>query len=97
MQAQAQLKPVGGKLTPELKSRLYNISTTKHRSPHFLMKEAIQQYVEREEARERYKQDTIESWEAYHRDGQHITLNEMTSWLETWGTAEEAECPKCHR
>ncbi|MBC8017492.1 MAG: CopG family transcriptional regulator [Verrucomicrobia bacterium] len=94
---QAQLKPVGVKLTPELKDRLHNISTAKHRSPHFLMKEAILQYVEREEARERFNQETIESWETYQRDGQHITLNEMTAWLETWGTLEEMECPKCHK
>ena len=59
--------------------------------------EAIQQYVEREEARERFNQETIESWETYQRDGQHITLNEMTAWLETWGTPEEMECPKCHK
>jgi predicted transcriptional regulator len=97
MQAQAQLKPVGVKLTPELKDRLHNISATKHRSQHFLMKEAIQQYCDREEARERFNQETIESWETYQRDGQHLTLTEMTSWLETWGTPEETSCPPCHR
>jgi predicted transcriptional regulator len=97
MQAQTQLKPVGVKLTPELKDRLQNISNARHRSPHFLMKEAILQYVEREEARERFNQETIESWETYQRDGQHITLNEMTSWLNTWGTPEETNCPPCHK
>ncbi len=97
MQAQAQLKPTGVKLTPELKDRLHSISTAKHRSTHFLMKQAIEQYVEREEAAEQFRRETIDSWEEYQRDGLHITHNEMTSWLSTWGTPNEMECPTCHK
>lgn len=97
MQTQAQLKPLGVKLTPELKERLLKISTVKHRSTHWLMKEAIQQYVEREETTEQFKRETIEAWNEYQRDGLHITGNEMTEWLSTWGKADEKECPPCHK
>ena len=97
MQAQPQLKPIGVKLTPELKDRLHRISEAKHRSTHWIMKEAIQQYVEREESTEQFKRETIEAWEEYQRDGLHITQNEMTSWLSTWGTPNETECPPCHK
>jgi len=94
---QAQLKPVGVKLPLELKDRLQRISVAKHRSAHWLMKEAIQQYVEREESEEKFKQETIGAWEEYQRDGLHITHNELTGWLTTWGTASETECPQCHK
>jgi predicted transcriptional regulator len=94
---QAQVKPVGVKLPIELRERLHNISTAKHRSTHFLMKEAIQQYVEREESAEQFKRETIESWEEYQRDGLHINHNEMINWLSTWGTPNEMECPPCHK
>ena len=97
MQAQTQLKPIGVKISPELKNRLHKISTAKNRSTHWIMKEAIQQYVEREESAEIFKRETIEAWEEYQRDGLHITRNEMTSWLNTWGTPNETECPPCHK
>ncbi|MEI6208275.1 MAG: CopG family ribbon-helix-helix protein [Desulfuromonadales bacterium] len=97
MQAQAQLKPIGVKLTPELKDRLHRISEAKHRSTHWIMKEAIQQYVEREESAEQFKRETIESWEEYQRDGLHITHKEMIGWLSSWGTPNETECPPCHK
>jgi predicted transcriptional regulator len=94
---QTQLKPVGVKLSLELKERLQNISAAKHRSTHWIMKEAIQQYVEREEAAEQFKRESVEGWEEYQRDGLHINHNEMISWLSTWGTANEMECPACHK
>ena len=94
---QTQTKPVGVKLTPDLKDRLNQIGMAKHRSAHWLMKEAIQQYVEREEAAERFKRETIDAWEEYQRDGQHINHIEMIGWLSTWGTVGETECPPCHK
>jgi predicted transcriptional regulator len=97
MQAQTQLKPVGVKLSLELKERLQRVGTEKHRSTHWIMKEAIQQYVEREEAAAQFKRETVEAWEIYQRDGLHITQNEMAGWLSTWGTPDETECPPCHK
>ena len=96
MLTQSQLKPLGVKLSPDLKDRLQKISTSRHRSTHWIMKEAIQQYVEREESAEQFKRETMESWEEYQRDGLHITNDEMTGWLSTWGTTDETKCPPCH-
>ena len=94
---QDQPKPVGVKLPLELKDRLHRISKEKHRSTHWLMKEAILQYVEREEAAEQFRRETIEAWEEYQRDGLHLTHNEMITWLSSWGTSDEMECPSCHK
>ena len=96
MATQTQLKPVGVKLTPEQRERLQGISRQKHRSAHWLMKEAIQQYIEREEAVEQFRKETIAGWEEYERDGLHITQAEMERWLNSWGTEGETECPPCH-
>ncbi|MBI5485691.1 MAG: ribbon-helix-helix protein, CopG family, partial [Deltaproteobacteria bacterium] len=85
------------KISPELKNRLHKIGEAKHRSTHWIMKEAIQQYVEREESAEQFKRETVEAWEEYQRDSLHVTHNEMMSWLNTWGTSDETECPKCHK
>jgi predicted transcriptional regulator len=52
-------------LTDTLKSRVHHLASQRRRSPHWIMLEAIQQYVEREEARESFKQEALASWAAY--------------------------------
>jgi len=37
------------KLDDELKSRIQHLANARHRSPHWIMREAIRNYVEREE------------------------------------------------
>lgn len=47
------------------------------------MLEAIQQYVEREEARESLKQEALASWVVYQEAGRHLTGQEVRTWLNT--------------
>ncbi len=61
------------------------------------MLEAIRQYVEREEAREGFKQETLASWAAYQETGRHLTAQEVRTWLNTWGTDAEKAMPECHK
>jgi len=60
------------------------------------MNEMHEQF-ERGESAEQSNHETIESWEEYQMDGLHITQNEMTGWLNTWGTPNETECPPYHK
>ncbi|MFT4267664.1 MAG: CopG family transcriptional regulator [Xenophilus sp.] len=59
--------------------------------------EAIRQYVEREEARESFKQEALASWAAYKETGRHLTGQEVRTWLNTWGTNDERAVPGCHK
>nr|WP_305910389.1 hypothetical protein [Methylomarinum sp. Ch1-1]MDP4523109.1 hypothetical protein [Methylomarinum sp. Ch1-1] len=52
--------------------------------------------MEREEARERFKQEALAAWQAYQETGQHLTGQEVRDWLSTWGTAHEQAVPECH-
>lgn len=45
----APLKPVLVKLDPETKAKIEHQAQARDRSPHWMMREAIAQYVEREE------------------------------------------------
>lgn len=85
------------KLDDELKSRLGRLAEARRRSSHWLMREAIRQYVEREEARENFKQEALDSWREYRETGQHLTLDETAAWLNTWGTDDETEVPESHQ
>lgn len=84
------------KLDPELKSRLDRLAGTRRRSAHWLMREAIRQFVEREEARESFRQEALQSWQAYRETGRHLTLDETAAWLDGWGTEDETGVPECH-
>jgi predicted transcriptional regulator len=84
------------KIDDALKSRIQNLAGIRQRSAHWLMREAISQYIEREEARESFKQEALASWTAYQETGQHLTGEEVRSWLNTWGTEAETQLPKCH-
>lgn len=84
------------KIDNELKSRVQHLAETRHRSPHWIMCEAIRDYVDREEKRESFKQDALRAWETFQESGQHLTLEEADGWLAKLEAGEDAELPKCH-
>ncbi|WP_026987804.1 CopG family ribbon-helix-helix protein [Fodinicurvata fenggangensis] len=84
------------KIDDALKSRIQNLASQRRRSAHWLMLDAIQQYVEREEARESFKQEALSSWEAYQETGRHLTGEEVRTWLNTWDSDDEKAPPECH-
>ena len=49
---QQQIKAVSVKLDLDVRTRVGNIAEARHRSPHWVMKEAICQYVDREQKRD---------------------------------------------
>jgi predicted transcriptional regulator len=84
------------KIDDSLKNRVQHIASLRRRSPHWIMLEAIQQYVEREEARESFKQDAQAAWTTYQETGRHLTGQEVRAWLNTWGSDNEEAMPACH-
>lgn len=84
------------KIDDELKSRIQNLADIRQRSAHWIMREAICDYVEREEKRESFKQEALASWEEYQETGLHLTGQETRDWLNTWGTDKETSAPECH-
>lgn len=84
------------KIDDELKSRIQHLADVRRRSAHWIMCEAIRDYVEREEKREAFKQDALDAWAAYQSNGQHLTLEEADVWLAALEAGEDAELPGCH-
>lgn len=84
------------KIDDELKGRIRRLAGLRDRSAHWIMREAIKQYVEREEARESFRQEAMASWTAYRETGRHLTGPEVTAWIESWGTPGDAGLPDCH-
>ena len=84
------------RIDDELKGCVQHLADLRQRSAHWIMREAITQYVAREEARESFKYEAIVSWAAYQETGQHLTGLEIRDGLNTWGSKTEAELPPCH-
>ena len=81
------------KLDEEIYNRLKVLGEARRRSPHWLMKEAIQQFLEREEEAEHIRQDTLERWARFEATGEAVNHESVETWLETWGTEREGKCP----
>lgn len=88
--------PTSIKLDEELKGRLQRLAESRRRSTHWIMREAIEQYVEHEEKRESFKQDALHAWKQYQQTGKHLTLDEADAWLAKLEAGEDAEPPACH-
>ena len=84
------------KIDDALKERVRQLASKRRRSPHWVMLEAIQQYVTREEARESFKQEALAPWTAYKETGRHLTGEEVRGWLSDWGADDEKPVPECH-
>ncbi|MEG3144792.1 CopG family ribbon-helix-helix protein [Sphingomonas sp. RT2P30] len=84
------------KIDDELKSRIKHLATARDRTAHWIMREAIKQYVDREESKESFRDEALLAWREYSDAGQHVTGEEVIAWLERAGTAEETAFPECH-
>ena len=93
-QAKTKTVNTGIKLDETLRARLKALSVLKERTPHWLMKTAIEEYIEREEAHEREKREDMERWERYKLTGHAIPHDAVDSWLASWGSTGELPCPK---
>ena len=60
------------------------------------MREAIGQYIEREEKREQFRQSAIAAWNDYQTTGLHVTAEEADAWLAKLEDGEDVETPECH-
>ena len=90
------VRPVSVKLDPDIRARIEHLAGIRRRSTHWIMREAIQQYIEREEKRETLRQELIHAWEDYQSTGLHATADEVEAWITGWGTENELPAPECH-
>jgi predicted transcriptional regulator len=91
----ATLSTTSLKLDGAIKERVQRLALALRRSPHWVMREAVEQYVEREEKRERVRQDALAAWAGYQATGLHVTAKEADAWLAKLEAGKRAVIPKC--
>jgi len=94
MPGSSPLQPTTIKMDPLTKARVKHLAEARHRSPHWMIQEAIQQYVDREEKREAFRQAAIRAWNEYEMTGVYITQEAADEWLGRLAAGEDAEPPE---
>ncbi|HAU58468.1 MAG TPA: CopG family transcriptional regulator [Comamonadaceae bacterium] len=84
------------KIDKDTMNRLKRLADARQRTPHWLMREAIAQYVEREDRHEAFRQDTLKAWDEYRATGMHVTADEADAWMAQLEQGQDVEPPPCH-
>ena len=90
-------RAVAIKIDQETRDRVERLANARQRTPHGMMTEAIQQYLDREEKREQFRQDSLDAWKECQTTGMHAEADELTAWVESWGSEDELPAPNCHK
>jgi predicted transcriptional regulator len=84
----------GIKLDIHTQERLQALAQIRDRSPHYLMKTAIENFLDREEAYEREKQEDQERYERYSLTGEAVSGQKATAWLESLAAGKKKRRPQ---
>jgi predicted transcriptional regulator len=84
------------KLDEGIKRRVQRLAVERRRSAHWLMREAIEQYLDREERRASFQASALAAWEDYQSTGLHATAEEADAWLAKLEADADAQPPECH-
>jgi predicted transcriptional regulator len=90
------VRPIAVKLDQETRDRLKRLADSRDRSTHWMLREAVAQFVAREEQREAFRQAGLRAWQEYQATGQHVAHEEVDAWLAKLEAGEEADIPECH-
>lgn len=88
--------PVAVRLAEPIKERMRTLAEQRRRPLHWLMCEAIEQYVTREEQREAFRQEALDAWNHYQSTGLHATAEEADAWLAELEAGNDVEPPTSH-
>ena len=84
------------RLEPELKQRADALAAAEHSSFSAVVRDALNMYLSQREAERAELDEAIAAWKEYEQTGLHVTGEETSAWLRTWGTDSESESPECH-
>lgn len=81
----------------DLRNRVMAPAESRKRKPHWILCEAIREYVEKEEKQQRCWEEAMASWQDFQQSGLHLTFEEVDSWLAQLEAGNDVEPPKCHK
>jgi predicted transcriptional regulator len=86
-------KAVSVKLEDAERSRLAALADARKRSTHYLMREAIVEFLDREEKRAAFIKEALEALDDFETTGLHVTLEDMEQWVDALETDPSKPLP----
>lgn len=80
-------------LDEKTSARLVALAALQNRSPDMLMRNAIEDYLAREEQNERDKQEDEARWQRYQQSGDSVPHATARDWLTALSEGRAADCP----
>jgi predicted transcriptional regulator len=84
----------GIKLDEETQKRLKALAEKRRRSPHWIMRDAVERYLTQEEQYELEKTEDLAEYEDYLVTGKAIDNTEVSVWLEELAHGKKTPWPK---
>ena len=85
---------VGVKLDDPTRERLKTVAKSLDRAPHWVIKTALIEYLEREEVFLRERQEDEARWARYQETGQAIPQERVMTWLDALAEGRTEPCPE---
>jgi predicted transcriptional regulator len=90
------IHPTTIKIDAVTKARIQQLADARQRTTHWMILDAVRQYVDHEEKREAFRQAGIQAWNDYQATGLHVAAEEADAWLAQLEAGDPAEPPECH-
>lgn len=92
-----KMTPVSIKIDAEQKNLLAQLAKKQDRSVHFLLCQAVKEFLDRELAKLEFYETARKAGEHYKETGLHTTHEELKAWANSLGTPLELTPPSCHK
>ena len=85
---------IGVKLDQSTRDRLKKLGERNERTPHWLIRTAIEEYLSREEQLARERDEDHARWQRYQESGQFVGDEAAQAWLAALARGEHPTCPR---
>lgn len=85
---------LGIKLDDTTRERLKRVAQGLDRAPHWVIKTALLQYLDKEEAAQRERQEDEARWARYQESGRAIPQERVMQWLDALAEGRREPCPE---
>ncbi|MEQ1602086.1 MAG: hypothetical protein ABL885_09995 [Methylophilaceae bacterium] len=90
------LQPFSIRIRKDQKTRLTAIAEAQNRTAHAVAVRALDEFIEKEEARLAYEHQAVQAYENMQATGLHVTADELKAWAKSLSTANPEPAPQCH-
>lgn len=84
---------LGVKVDDETRARLRALAEAKDRTPHWVLKTALAEYLDREERREAERVEDDARWQRYVVTGESVPHEDVSAWLGALADGRDEPCP----